>query len=369
MVLIQPPFFVPVQNEVSPWIRTLVPTQGLPSSLHPGVIPYTTTPQGIGQRTVLEEAWSEINGPIVVEDVELLEPGELQPTTFRRMVFLDSPGLIQSEAVLVHTEREIVLTEWELDSTELEVRSIQQEGHKASDILGLNPEYNDGFNGIERETINKKTQAAEREHRKGVKRTVGRDTNSPDHRKGSRADSNKIETGHRKRARRKDGDAPGYLGESDTSFERDPRGMGLLGGRHCSVLVSRGTSRGAKFLSEEDGAKSPKKRGLGTKGLTVVDFSYLASKYLQAMVAGLSFLGPVLEQQTESGGVLDVLVIGLGGGGMPMFLRHHLPCSVKVSVQGYLVGLVTWLISCRSLCAGFCPALRRLVQTKLLKTM
>jgi hypothetical protein len=357
-----------VQSELSPWIRTLVPTQGLPSSLHPGVIPYTTTPQGIGQRTVLEEAWSEINGPIIVEDVELLEPGKLQPTTFRRMVFLDSPGLIQSEAVLVHTKREIfhtkrgiVHTEQELIPTELDIRSTDPERHMASDSLGLDakegsPQSDDGLDLLESERgkNNRKAQGeekAEREHWRGVKRTVGRDTKSPSHKGEYRTDSNGIETGHQKRARRKDGDAsdaPEGLGGLDTSFERDPRGMGLFG-QNPSVSVGRGTSRGAEFSPEEDGAKSLEKGGLVTKGLTVVDFSYLASDYLQAMVAGLSFLGSVLEERTESGGLLDVLVIGLGGAGMPMFLRHHLPCSVKVSAR--LLGwfgthLLCWLLAC-----------------------
>ncbi|GAQ77924.1 S-adenosyl-L-methionine-dependent methyltransferases superfamily protein [Klebsormidium nitens] len=383
-----------VQKELSPWIRTL--TNGVLPTLNPTAIPYTTTPQGIGHRTVLIKVESNINGPIVVEDVRLTEPGKLQPTTFRRMVFLDSPSLIQSEAVLIHTEpgersgrggADDVDERQTLFGAKLDVDGV---------IPGTNTEECDGCDRNEAAG-----ERMERDHRKKARRRGvgsldgGQEGDAPT-RASKKASGEELgvasegEQDHRKRARRRHEERLGSSGtggnhqkfeanaaqeESEFSGSLSPpdRSISQQGGEKLAKGAEAESLEHATCSEDADGvntsgeasdrrerqASCTTNAGGGLSGMTSagvaeersgaveileragaecrnggvlmgVDFSYLASDYLQAMVAGLAFLGPGIEERTESGGLLDVLVIGLGGGGMPMFLRRHLPCRVEV---------------------------------------
>ncbi|GAQ85556.1 S-adenosyl-L-methionine dependent methyltransferases [Klebsormidium nitens] len=176
-----------VQSELSPLVEGLAP---LPCRRERRVIPYLTTNDGIGKRTILDEAESQITGPIVVEDVELDSGSQ---GTFRRLVFTRNQNLVQSEAAL---------------------------------------------------------------------------TSPPTSANGDAAS--------KKKGGRKGGGQRGEVGER------------------------------------------------------AVDHSLLTSEYHAAMVAGLALVMPLLEGYEETNGMARVLVIGLGGGGLPMFLHNHLPLRVKV---------------------------------------
>lgn len=62
-----------------------------------------------------------------------------------------------------------------------------------------------------------------------------------------------------------------------------------------------------------------------------VDAFHLACQHHTFMVAGLAFLGGALMESMTSELDCRVLVIGLGGGGLPTFIRHQFPL-VKVTV-------------------------------------
>jgi len=62
--------------------------------------PYMTLGPNLGIRNSLERVESEISGVMVVEDVEMSEPGSDRKNFHRRLVFLDSCDIIQSEGRL-----------------------------------------------------------------------------------------------------------------------------------------------------------------------------------------------------------------------------------------------------------------------------
>jgi spermidine synthase len=84
-----------IQAELSPLVLQLAPLSCRDGDVK---IQYLTIGEGIGKRETVHKCQSDLNGPVVVEDVTLQEEGK--PQTFRRMVFLESSDLIQSEALL-----------------------------------------------------------------------------------------------------------------------------------------------------------------------------------------------------------------------------------------------------------------------------
>lgn len=85
-----------VQAELSPLVMDLAP---IASCQLQAAIPFMTTQEGIGSRTVLEEAESALTGRISIEDVTVQNDGAAD-TVLRRMVFTSNRNLVQSEAVL-----------------------------------------------------------------------------------------------------------------------------------------------------------------------------------------------------------------------------------------------------------------------------
>eukprot|EP00898_Chlorokybus_atmophyticus_P002702 jgi/Chlat1/3432/Chrsp23S03758 len=73
----------------------------------------------------------------------------------------------------------------------------------------------------------------------------------------------------------------------------------------------------------------------GLAGLSLnerlVDHSQLASDYHQAMIAGLSLVASGLEERIASGLPIQAVVVGLGGGALPMFLLRHFPFDIQVA--------------------------------------
>ena len=61
-----------------------------------------------------------------------------------------------------------------------------------------------------------------------------------------------------------------------------------------------------------------------------VDTAYLSSAYHACIVAGLAIGWPSHPSSTGGGQLPSVMVIGLGGGCLPTFLRRHAACSVPV---------------------------------------
>ena len=84
-----------IQAELNGYVSRLAPSS-LPDGFR---IPYLTIKEGLGSRTEVGRTRSEMNGTIVVEDVDLEGEGGTS-RRYRRMVFLDSSSLIQSEALI-----------------------------------------------------------------------------------------------------------------------------------------------------------------------------------------------------------------------------------------------------------------------------
>lgn len=306
------------------------------------------------------------------------------------MVFLDSPSLIQSEAVLIHTEPggdrkegdgaaqarcengEELLgdlpgvsgpdakrshsgdLEWGRSGEEKVESNHQKKTRRNGDELGS------VSSGALEEASDKPLGGGERDHRKRARRRRG----GSSERLGSggelrASEANALGEGLRfcggaESVDRLTSEENGGRGEMVAGPEAESRedatcpegadGVHTSGEagdreeRRVSCTANAGgeysDSTWASLADIRNGAIDPLRGPEGNhRGIGVspgVDFSYLASDYLQAMVAGLAFLGPVIEERTEARGLLDVLVIGLGGGGMPMFLRRHLPCRVEV---------------------------------------
>eukprot|EP00850_Spirogloea_muscicola_P011442 SM000071S21066 [mRNA] locus=s71:264129:269803:+ [translate_table: standard] len=225
-----------VQTELSPEVIKLAPAS---CRDNPSQISYMTTGDGIGKRTILEEGMlgagqllSPMTGKIMVEEVELTVEEMASysddhglpssPHTFRRLMFLRNPNLIQSEALVIGNSQVAV-----------------------SSSAKLPKQTNGGQAG--------------RGKRKGAKKENQR---SPD-------------------------------------------------------------------LPPPAGAVSSEKK---------VDHSHLGSKYHAAMVAGLSLIEPELSVRFTKGEKVNTLVIGLGGGALPMFLHQHLPFDVKVVELDGVIG-------------------------------
>eukprot|EP00850_Spirogloea_muscicola_P006698 SM000032S12082 [mRNA] locus=s32:401812:407454:+ [translate_table: standard] len=218
-----------VQTELSPEVIKLAPAS---CRDNPSQISYMTTGDGIGKRTILEELLSPMTGKIMVEEVELTAEEMASysddhglpssPHTFRRLMFLRNPNLIQSEALVIGSSQVAVSSSAKL--------SRQTSGGQAG-----------------------------RGKRKGAKKENQR---SPD-------------------------------------------------------------------LPPPAGAISSEKK---------VDHSHLGSKYHAAMVAGLSLIEPELSVRFSKGEKVNALVVGLGGGALPMFLHQHLPFDVKVVELDGVIG-------------------------------
>ncbi|KAL6885831.1 hypothetical protein ACP4OV_010092 [Aristida adscensionis] len=90
-----------IKKDLSPLIKDLEP--GNPEEEAP--IPFMMAGDGVKQRDILQEATSEITGPMVVEDVvyENVDGDQSFVTEkmYRRLIFKRSSGLVQSEALVI----------------------------------------------------------------------------------------------------------------------------------------------------------------------------------------------------------------------------------------------------------------------------
>ncbi|TKW03895.1 hypothetical protein SEVIR_7G073100v4 [Setaria viridis] len=90
-----------IKKDLSPLVKDLEP--GNPEEEAP--IPFMMAGDGVKQRDILQEATSELTGPMVVEDVVYEnadgDQGSMPEKMFRRLIFGRSSGLVQSEALLI----------------------------------------------------------------------------------------------------------------------------------------------------------------------------------------------------------------------------------------------------------------------------
>ncbi|GMH28276.1 hypothetical protein Nepgr_030119 [Nepenthes gracilis] len=97
-----------IQEDLSPLVKQLAPQKHDAGSQ----IPFLTASDGIKLRKVVEVVKSKLTGPIVVEDViyetvddQLACLFPTQELVFRRLIFLRTEGLVQSEALLTKERR------------------------------------------------------------------------------------------------------------------------------------------------------------------------------------------------------------------------------------------------------------------------
>ncbi|XP_066295235.1 eEF1A lysine and N-terminal methyltransferase-like [Branchiostoma lanceolatum] len=88
--------------------------------------------------------------------------------------------------------------------------------------------------------------------------------------------------------------------------------------RNLIFLTNRNAVQSQARMVQENLPKKKGRRRAGKK--LVVDCGYLACQYQRVMVAGLGCL-PNVRQLLDSR--LDVVLVGLGGGGLPLFLHKH----------------------------------------------
>jgi hypothetical protein len=91
--------------------------------------------------------------------------------------------------------------------------------------------------------------------------------------------------------------------------------------RNTEVILAPRCSQGGGGKGAAEGEEKD-----GGVGRLVFDPTYLAFDYHRAMLAGLALVMPTLRAARAQGRLLRALVIGLGGGALPMALRRVFPC-------------------------------------------
>jgi SAM-dependent methyltransferase len=122
-----------------------------------------------------------------------------------------------------------------------------------------------------------------------------------------------------------------YRGASDISGEFVVEDVDVNGQtfRRLIFLSNRNLVQSeARLVKESTKKTGGKKKNVVTSTSYTVDHNHLASNYYGTIVAGLAFVDD-LPTLLDSG--LHVTLIGLGGGGLAMFLRNNIP-KVKIDV-------------------------------------
>jgi len=100
--------------------------------------------------------------------------------------------------------------------------------------------------------------------------------------------------------------------------------------------------KGSSKRNADNTQQEEQSNGNGTTHSFVVDWSYLSFDYHRAILAGLIALTyPSLRRALKANERRRCLVIGLGGGGLPLFIRRYVPCVdvTVVELEGGLAAL------------------------------
>ncbi|EYU22131.1 hypothetical protein MIMGU_mgv1a024329mg [Erythranthe guttata] len=106
-----------------------------------------------------------------------------------------------------------------------------------------------------------------------------------------------------------------YGGDDGSVFRR------LTFERSCAFSQSKA------LLSSQETSKTKKKGKQNKSGVTKhrVDLYYLTFPYHNVIISGLMLISPHLKGSISTGSKVETVVIGLGGGSLPMFMKKQLP--------------------------------------------
>merc|ERR1712178_423025 len=82
----------------------------------------------------------------------------------------------------------------------------------------------------------------------------------------------------------------------------------------------------ALLITKPAKVKSKKKKDKTDKN-TVVNYNFLSCNYHMAMIAGMALIN---SQAGKAGKSMNVFLIGLGGGGLPMFMTNQFDMDMTV---------------------------------------
>ncbi|XP_026387875.1 methyltransferase-like protein 13 [Papaver somniferum] len=124
-----------------------------------------------------------------------------------------------------------------------------------------------------------------------------------------------------------DGEGSGVTPPKDLTFRRltFERSVGLV---QSEALVTR-ESPGQTEKRKSNSAKSRKKGNQissDPESILKVDHHYLASSYHTGIISGFMLAASNLESIASSGRTMKTVIIGLGAGLLPMFIRGCIPC-------------------------------------------
>ncbi|CAN6270501.1 unnamed protein product [Urochloa humidicola] len=126
-----------IKKDLSPLVKDLEP--GNPEEEAP--IPFMMAGDGVKQRNILQEATSEITGPMVVEDVVYenadQDQGSMPEKMFRRLIFGRSSGLVQSEALLISDPHSEEIDKKNKNASATSKKRSQKKGSKNNQKIDL----------------------------------------------------------------------------------------------------------------------------------------------------------------------------------------------------------------------------------------
>lgn len=89
---------------------------------------------------------------------------------------------------------------------------------------------------------------------------------------------------------------------------------------------SSGGGKKKKGGGSKKSGSSSKAKDQGEAASLVMDYGYMCFDYHRAMLSGLWLMGSALKAAKSEGRRMAALVLGLGGGALPLFLTHTYPC-------------------------------------------
>uniref|UniRef100_UPI00358E242F eEF1A lysine and N-terminal methyltransferase-like isoform X2 n=1 Tax=Myxine glutinosa TaxID=7769 RepID=UPI00358E242F len=318
-----------VQKELSPRMLELAPA-GIPPEIK---IPFLSVGVGVGWREVRFRGRSDLSGEFLVEDVGSTPEDMARPChIYRRLVFLGSQNLLQSETRFVSVDK----CEEENDVVE-GGRKSEPTQHQEEQILHGGERKIDGRTGkdgvkkcdIGNVEINADGTSVGNPNKVCDEKVAGKKRNRRSKMKRNKNEKMGNET---RRGGKCEDDAIKEVHHSTTNEIQGKRMVGerVANENYQRIVKEGGDTRKWKGDSEwkvlrvgmtDEEVDEEQRRTALLQGYRLEE-SYLPRGYQRAMLVTLSFIQPA--------SLWRVVVVGLGGGALSRFLTHRLNSQLSL---------------------------------------